>query len=321
MDWIGQWLLHRLVPKTSSRGENENGWVKYGSWSVVSYYYWTSEKYTKCLKGLDIAKYRDFSVPPTESAELIRLDARKRIWYLKKEGTTGKVGGYVKTETDDWRRIWAGFRRDGVRYQLNATRELATIRLYQSHEVPVVEPLAYGEKRVCGWPVSGFLMQKEVVGEEYHKLLPRCTPLEKKRLLRAYGRLVAKIHSAGLFFPIVRVTDLICTTPVNVPWEEIRLVVIDREKGGRPNNRTGMELCAYTLALILARYVIYVSVPKRTEVAAFLGEYVKHLDVAVKPCLRRLYKMVGEEYGKFVAEREEAAIRKVIPRSWLEGTA
>jgi len=57
----------------------------------------------------------------------------------------------------------------------------------------------------------------------------------------------------------VRVIDLICTSDINIPWREISLVVIDREKGKLVWEKFTFDKCAYSLSFLLKRFM-YLSV-------------------------------------------------------------
>ncbi|MCC5886818.1 MAG: hypothetical protein JJT88_10320 [Gammaproteobacteria bacterium] len=108
-------------------------------------------------------------------------------------------------------------------------RELAIIRLLEQHDVPVMTPVAWGERRRFGLPVAGFLLVSEVVGEPLvDRYLRAALPLQK-RLRYLHGCLIGTLHRQGIFTK-VRPRDVIV---VRESWDDFRnsLVVIDRERG------------------------------------------------------------------------------------------
>ena len=101
-----------------------------------------------------------------------------------------------------------------------ALRELRMLKKLRSAGFITMEPVAWGERRCFGVPLDGFLVVREVRGEEVSELYKRSSGLEKRILLETVGRLVGQLHAKGFFQP-VRLKDLILT--------EAGLVLIDRE--------------------------------------------------------------------------------------------
>jgi tRNA A-37 threonylcarbamoyl transferase component Bud32 len=101
-----------------------------------------------------------------------------------------------------------------------AMRELLMLQALRQAGFPAMEPLAWGERRVLGIPVSGFLVVNEVRGELADRLLSTLAGDQRESLLKEVGTLLGRLHAAGFYQP-VRLKDLIRA--------EQGLVLIDRE--------------------------------------------------------------------------------------------
>lgn len=101
-----------------------------------------------------------------------------------------------------------------------ALRELKMLQTLRRAGFMTMEPVAWGERRRFGFPVSGALVVREVRGREAADLFEHADGPDRRILMDAAGRLVGQLHAAGFFQP-VRLKDLIRT--------EEGLVLIDRE--------------------------------------------------------------------------------------------
>lgn len=101
-----------------------------------------------------------------------------------------------------------------------ALRELKMLQELRSAGFLTMEPVAWGERRRFGFPVSGALVVREVRGREVADLFRHADGPDRRILMEAAGRLIGQLHAAGFFQP-VRLKDLIRT--------EEGLVLIDRE--------------------------------------------------------------------------------------------
>lgn len=104
----------------------------------------------------------------------------------------------------------------------------------QQAQLPVMIPIAAGERRILGFPVCGFILVDEVKGVRLNELLSQVgTENEKTALLRAFGRLLARLHQHGFYTPL-RFKDIIVTDE-----NETSLVMIDREsRNSYPRHRS-----------------------------------------------------------------------------------
>jgi hypothetical protein len=144
---------------------------------------------------------------------IVLSDGRaQRVFYLKKSPRC--------PARDLFKRL-----RKGVGPHGDAYVENAQIELYKKAGIPVMDIAAWGEHRVFGWPVAGFLLASDVPGERLDRIIRTCTDDERKTIFFHYGELIAKMHLNGLR-DIARVQDIIYSND-----NGIKLTVIDREHG------------------------------------------------------------------------------------------
>ena len=261
---------------------------------IIKNYLWISEQFNEVLESASLNNSESFY--SDKFGHLIRQESEKSIRYFQINHKGAKFGFYVKKEHPTFSSHLKYFLKKRRFCKLNTRHELDLIQLYQRLGVSVVEPVALGEQRVLGIPIRGFIIQKEVVGHEFIDLMKEGSSEERIKLLKAYGKLVGELHSKGLITSIVRVTDLICVSPMDVPWEDIKLMVIDREKGPLKIEQFSSAKAASILASILIRFFIYVDSPSVKEVQCFLRSYLKHLNVNEKIFFREIFLEVKSQF-------------------------
>ncbi len=128
---------------------------------------------------------------------------------------------YLKREEGEpvWKKCVPMFLR-GLRPHSGPLREVRLLQLLRANGFLAMEPVAWGEQRLLGIPLRGFLVVREVKGEELADLFDRSNGYERQQLMKAFGRLTGRLHAKGFFQP-VRLKDLIHT--------DAGLVLIDRE--------------------------------------------------------------------------------------------
>ncbi|MCC5873978.1 MAG: hypothetical protein JJU22_16370 [Gammaproteobacteria bacterium] len=152
-------------------------------------------------------------------------------------------------------------------------RELKIIRLLEQHDVPVMTPVAWGERRCLGLPVAGFLLVREVVGEPLVDRYLRATGSIRKRLRHLHGSLIGTLHRHGILTK-VRPRDLIV---VSESWDDFRhsLVVIDRERGLTTPVALPLKKRATQLADVWCKSGTELGLGTAGELGAFLAGYFR----------------------------------------------
>ncbi len=108
----------------------------------------------------------------------------------------------------------------GRRPRSSALREVHLLKTLRASGFLTMEPVAWGEESLLGVPSRGFLVVREVRGQDVAVLFDELAGVQKRALMKAIGRLIGRLHTSGFFHP-VRLKDLIRT--------EDGLVLIDRE--------------------------------------------------------------------------------------------
>ena len=144
--------------------------------------------------------------------EIRRIDACGKIVYLKRRTTP-------QSSRTSFEMYLQGMRAHTIPYI-----EYLHVKALQRSGFPAMKVIAAGEQRRYGFPGCGFILLDEVKGTPFDLLLKNATDTEARDcLLRAYGRLLAKLHQHG-FYAATRLKDLIATNQEDQP-----LVLIDRE--------------------------------------------------------------------------------------------
>jgi len=132
----------------------------------------------------------------------------------------------------------------GQRPRSAALRERLLLQRLRSSGFLAMEPVAWGERRRLGLPACGFLIVREVVGQEVSELFDQADGWEKRVLMKEIGRLIGRLHVKGFFHP-VRLKDMIYT--------EAGIVLIDRETSKPWRSLFLKKKCSASLARAFRR--------------------------------------------------------------------
>ena len=117
------------------------------------------------LANIGISNFQDFvnysagklvSRPSKRHVRTLYLDVagQKKKYFLKQ---TGIQSAQLVLKT--WCRLQVP--------RSDTARELLLLELFRDQGIPVMKAVAWGECRVLGWFVSGFILVEEVVGKEF----------------------------------------------------------------------------------------------------------------------------------------------------------
>ena len=112
---------------------------------------------------------------------------------------------------------------------VSAYREYKMLRFCRQRGIPVMQAVAWGEKRRAGWPLCGFLLVKQVIGEELPKRYLHAGQKKRRQLMHAYGALIGFMHRSNVKSK-VRVRDIVCVAAEITDFRS-GFVLIDRESG------------------------------------------------------------------------------------------
>ena len=166
-------------------------------------------------------------------------------------------------------------------------REYLMIRKLQSFDLPVMKPIAWGERSKWALPHQSVLLVEAVPGRPATELLIDGDRQVRARLLRAAASLAGKLNLAGFFQPL-RLRDMICTgfTADGEPG----LVLIDRETNLARQRRITPARCCDFLARSYCKLLQAGIEPDMGQIRSCLRAYHVALAGARAPSVRHLYK-------------------------------
>jgi hypothetical protein len=157
--------------------------------------------------------------------------------------------------------------------QSDTTRERLLLELFRDQGIPVMNPVAWGEYKILGWPVRGFILVEEVVGKKFVDVYRGASLRVRRRLFGLYGELMGTLHQKGIDSK-VRPEDLICVSDNYTNFRNC-FVVIDREHGHPYLAELSIEQCGIRLGDIWVKGMYRIGLGERSELLAFLSGYLK----------------------------------------------
>jgi hypothetical protein len=221
------------------------------------------------LAKIGVSKFQDFisysagqlvsrpSKRPVRTLEL-EVAGEKRKYFLKQSGIQS-----LRVVLKAWCRFQA--------VHSETTRELLLLELFRAHEIPVMNPVAWGTYTVFGWPVRGFILVEEVIGREFVEVYREASLLSRRRLMRVHGELMGTLHQRGIESK-VHPQDLICISQDYTTFQKC-LVVIDRERGVINPGKISLQHRGKRLAEIWIKGAFILGPGERSELLAFLSGY------------------------------------------------
>ena len=153
-------------------------------------------------------------------------------------------------------------------------KERHIIRLFEQANIPVMQVLAYGEKRFLGIPVASLLVVNDVKGQAFQNVFSSETPANRKKLAHSLGSLTAAVHNAGIN-SIVRIFDALCTATPSTNYRDC-LTIIDREHGDLHHQQLDQKTRATQIARVYTQSIQHCQQTTRNELLAFLSGYLKN---------------------------------------------
>ncbi len=223
------------------------------------------------LANIGISEFQDFvnystgqlvSRPSKRHVRTFYLEVagKKRKYFLKQTGIQP-----IQVALKAW-----------CRFQLprsDTARELLLLELFRNHGIPVMNPVAWGERRVFGWSICGFILLEEVVGKEFVEVYRAVSLPRRRRLMWVHGELMGALHHMGIESK-VHPRDIICISQDYTTFRKC-LVVIDRERGCTHPINISLQDRGKTLAEIWIKGAFTIGRGERSELLAFLSGYFR----------------------------------------------
>jgi len=149
------------------------------------------------------------------------------------------------------------------------------LELMRQQGIPVMPPVAWGELKILGCSIKGFILVEEVVGKEFVEVYRGASLRVRRRLFRLYGELMGALHRKGIDSK-VRPEDIICVSDNYASFRDC-FVVIDRERGQSHLVELSIEQCGIRLGDIWVKGMFRIGLGERSELLAFLSGYLREV--------------------------------------------
>ncbi len=247
------------------------------------------------LSSIGLVCFRDFT--KYSSGAIVSRPSKRNVRTLCLE-IEGKKKKYFLKQTGIQHLQIAIKSLSQVHVPSSATaREISILGLFRDHDIPVMRPVAWGERRLFGWSMGGFILVEEVVGKEFVDVYRSASLRQRRRLMCIYGELMGTLHHKGIQSK-VRPQDLIC---VSEDYENFRkcFVVIDRERGQTYPVSLSVKDRGKSLADIWIKSAFTIGTSTFSELLSFLSGYFEVLGI------RRLNQAMCRDLVNEVMARAE----------------
>ena len=163
------------------------------------------------------------------------------------------------------------------------------IRQLERFDLPVMRPIAWGERCVRGLPRESALLVEAVPGRSASELMADGGRSVAGRLLLAAATLAGMLNRAGFFQPL-RLRDVVCKTDPAENDGPLELVLIDRETTLARRRRPSPGKCADFLARSYCKLLQAGFDPDPRQILRCLVAYRAALGDASTRSLRQLYE-------------------------------
>lgn len=255
------------------------------------------------MEAAGLAGFRDFFEKPV--GEPLSLDGNGReLRRISIEAEGVRRTFYLKRIGREPFAKLAQMLLFGCRPRSGPLRELRLLQELQQAGFATMRQVAWGEKRLLGWPVGGFLLVEQVAGTEVADLFEEGDPELLRRLCHDLGAYLGRLHQAG-FFQVVRLKDLFCPAVPTGAESGFAFVLIDRETSKPRRKRFSVNSAFHALARAARRVLRDGFRLRRAELRSFFQGYLagSHLSVG---------GMTGTDFRKafFSALRKELKGRR-----------
>lgn len=216
-----------------------------------------ADEFRADLSGAGLADF-DRLMHSASVGEVIAVEPGREIRRL----TIARRGGagvfFLKRTWPDRRNAkrarWGTAMRRGSMPHEAAWREQEHVRALAAAGLPVMKAAAWGERRVLGVGRESFFLVEGVEGTDLSVVFAQAGAAERRRLLRAIGDLIGRLHVHG-FFETVRLRDVFCTTMPVEQSQPAVLVLIDRDTYAPRARHPTPQRCAEEVARGYCKFV------------------------------------------------------------------
>jgi len=153
-------------------------------------------------------------------------------------------------------------------------KEMLQFRLLEQLGFDVAEVVAAGEELHYGLPEKGFIITREVQGQDLPLVYREADETVRNSILGDFGSLLGRLHSNG-FFGSTRLKDIISS---GKPGDSLKLTLIDRETRNPYRKKANRDKVIARLLLNIRRQAQQGEIFTRREWESFAGSYCRSLD-------------------------------------------
>ena len=153
-------------------------------------------------------------------------------------------------------------------------KEMMQFRLLEQLGFDVAEVVAAGEELRYGVPEKGFIITREVEGQDLSLVYREADEAVRDSILGDFGSLLGRLHSNG-FFGSTRLKDIISS---GKPGDSLKLTLIDRETRNPYRKKANRNKVIARLLLNIRRQAQQGEIFSGGEWASFAESYCRSLN-------------------------------------------
>ena len=181
-------------------------------------------------------------------------------------------------------------------------KEMMLSRLLAELEFDVAEVVAAGEELRFGIPVKGFIITREVPGQDLAQVYCTAEKDERNNIMSQFGALLGRLHSHG-FFGSTRLKDIISS---GSPDGALELTLIDRETRNPYRKHTTREKVIARLLFNIRRQAQQGEIFTVSEWESFTEGYCRSLtgdlNIDAETFLHKILSKLGQSGKSYQPE-------------------
>lgn len=181
-------------------------------------------------------------------------------------------------------------------------KEMMQFRLLQKLDFDVAEVVAAGEELRFGVPVRGFIITREVPGQDLAQVYRVAGKAEHNNIMGQFGALLGRLHSHG-FFGSTRLKDIISSRS---PEGSLKLTLIDRETRNPYSKHATREKVIARLLFNIRRQAQQGEIFTASEWQSFAESYCRSLtgdlNIDASTLLPEILKKLGQSRKAYLPE-------------------
>ncbi len=263
--------------------------------------YHLNQQFNQCFQGGGIKNNVEFFKAPM--GKLIASEPGQNVRFIKLPLDGQETGFYLKQNFIRPKAI-KRFLLKGWITPLWTTQEAIMTEILAKHDIPVATIAIWGEKLLFGKiPVGGFMLTREIVGEEVVDMFETGDLKQRRHVLYAVGANMAKLAEIG-FYNSPRLRDYICTSDSS---KKLELAIIDREVRV-PELQAFSEQGTYDFISRSYWKTVKNGHPvKAKEFLSFINGFIEALEGRWKPSKSELLAGCLQANYRLYAERKQIA--------------